>query len=527
MEQSKNQSWAITLFAIGVFMAALDNGIISAALTTINNNFDVSPSAGAWGITLYTLGLSVSVPIVGKLSDKFGRKRLFVIEVALFGLGSLLVALSPSFPLFLAARLVQALGGGGIFIIGSSHILTVVPKEQQGKALGLLGGMNGIAAVLGPNIGSFLLSWTGSWHWLFLVNVPIALGLVIVGMWKIVETKLPKTAPLDFTGTLFLAVAILSIMYGITNVSGADLVKAFAQPKVYGFLIAGVIVFAGLLYLENRLEKNGGDPVLPFSVLRNPAYVLTLFIGVGAGILIAGVIFVPSFVQQYLGIDAGKAGYWMTPLALASGIGAGGGGAFVDKQGPIRTIFISAIISFIGFLLFPLWVTTLWQFVIASMIAGFGFGMLLGAPLNVLATEHAGENKGPALAVLSLSRQIGLTLAPTIYAGFLTRAFEKTGDTIMTNLKAANVNMSMLGNTGANTANMTQNQLIEMLKKIPDTNIQKIITDSIHTVTGNGFYGLFMTAAVVSAIMFILAVILKPVRERGLKQLPEQKVENY
>lgn len=96
LTEQKSQKWAISLFTIGVFMAALDNGIISAALTTINESFSVSPSWGSWGITLYTLGLSVSVPIVGKLSDRYGRKKLFLIEVCLFGLGSLLVALSQS-----------------------------------------------------------------------------------------------------------------------------------------------------------------------------------------------------------------------------------------------------------------------------------------------------------------------------------------------------------------------------------------------------------------------------------------------
>ncbi|MEC1588933.1 MFS transporter [Bacillus sonorensis] len=210
-----NQKWAIFLFTIGVFMAALDNGIISAALTTINKSFQVSPSWGAWGITLYTLGLAVSVPIVGKLSDRYGRKKLFIAEVTLFGIGSLLVAISQSFPMFLLARLIQSLGGGGIFIIGSSHVLTVLPKEKQGTALGLLGAMNGIAAVLGPNIGSFILDIAGSWHWLFLINLPIAAGLVLFSFPLISETKADQIKPLDLTGTVILSLAILSVMYGI------------------------------------------------------------------------------------------------------------------------------------------------------------------------------------------------------------------------------------------------------------------------------------------------------------------------
>src|SRR5690554_2920515 len=112
-KKESKQSWALILFCIGVFMAALDNDIISAALTTINSSFAVSPNWGAWGVTIYTLGLAISVPIVGKLSDRYGRKKLFIFEIALFGLGSLAVALSPNFTFYLIARFIQAIGGGG------------------------------------------------------------------------------------------------------------------------------------------------------------------------------------------------------------------------------------------------------------------------------------------------------------------------------------------------------------------------------------------------------------------------------
>src|SRR5690625_301234 len=150
----RSQKWPITLFTIGVFMAGLDNGIISTALTTIYESFQVSPSWGAWSITIYTLGIAISVPIVGKLSDNYGRRRLFLIEIFLFGLGSLLVALSPNFTFLLVARFIQAIGGGGIFIIGSSHVLATLPKKSQGKALGLLGSMHDLSAVIGPNLGA-------------------------------------------------------------------------------------------------------------------------------------------------------------------------------------------------------------------------------------------------------------------------------------------------------------------------------------------------------------------------------------
>src|SRR5690625_2671042 len=207
------------ILIIGVFMAALDNGIISAALTTINASFGVSAMAGTWGITLYTLGLAIMTPIVGKLSDRYGRKKLFLIEIIIFTLGSLAVALSPNFTFFLMARLVQSIGGGGIFIIASSYVINTYPKEKQGRLIGFLGGMNGIAAVIGPNIGSLLMGITGTWHSLFLINIPIGILLVIGGLYYMEESKESSLSRIDFLGITLLAFSILSVMLAVNNLS--------------------------------------------------------------------------------------------------------------------------------------------------------------------------------------------------------------------------------------------------------------------------------------------------------------------
>ncbi|MCY8073997.1 MFS transporter [Bacillus haynesii] len=504
-----NQKWAVLLFTIGVFMAALDNGIISAALTTINDSFQVSPSWGAWGITLYTLGLAVSVPIVGKLSDRYGRKKLFIIEVLLFGAGSLLVALSQNFPMFLLARLIQSLGGGGIFIIGSSHILTALPKEKQGTALGLLGAMNGIAAVLGPNIGSFILDMTGSWHWLFLINLPIAAVLIILSVPLMRETKGGIRKPLDLAGTVLLSLAILAVMYGITNINGQHLSAVMSDPKVYFFLLTGCALFAGLIFYEKRVELKGGDPILAYSLLKNKVFQWTLFIGFLSGGLLAAVIFIPAYAEQYLHVAPEKAGYWMTPLALASGIGAGLGGMLADRKGPVKAAWLSGVISFAGFLLLSVWVTEKWEFVLASIIAGVGFGFLLGAPLNMLVSEAAKQDYGTALGTLSLVRQMGMTLAPALYAGYITAGYENIGTHIKHKLNDAG--MPIKGFTGGET---DVSRLNESLSQIPDSKVKDMISEAIHESVGAGFFNLYFTAAVLSLAVIASVSVLSLYRKK-------------
>lgn len=521
----KNQNGVLILFAIGVFMAALDNGIISAALTTLLYDFGVSPSWGAWAITIYTLGIAISIPIVGKLSDSYGRKKLFLIEILIFGVGSLFVALSKTFEMLLIFRFIQSLGGGGIFIIASSHILSTFPKEKQGSALGALGGMNGIAAVLGPNIGAFILDMTGSWHWLFLINIPVAITLLAVGYFKIPESREETEVSLDYAGIIVLALAVFSFMYGLTNFKGVNFVESILDPQVYSFIGAGMLLFILLIIVERRIARKMGDPLLPLALMQRPNYLLTLLLGAFSGAILASVIFIPAYVEQVLGFSAGKAGYFFTPLALASGVGAGGGGVLVDRKGPIFTMVTASVLAVIGAILFPLWVIKTWQMIVASSVLGLGFGIMLGAPINVLATENTNKNKGVALGTVSLFRQIGMTIATTIYAGFIARSYMRIGSQMSANLEQAGIEASGMPHGGfEKLQGLDYRQLIDQVEQIPMPAIRETILHTIHDVVSKGYGNLYLATAVVAMITLVTTLILYKVR-KGDKEIKAVKME--
>lgn len=419
----RHSTFAMIILIIGVFMSALDNGIIASALSTINYSFQVSEVQGTWGITGYTLGMAISTPIIGKLADKFGRRKLFLIEISIFALGSLLVALSPSFIFFLAARLIQSVGGGGIFIIASSHVLSTYPKDKQGGLLGALGAVNGIASVVGPNLGSLILNMTGRWNWLFLINLPIALFVIISGYLVIPETKASSIKTIDFKGVVLLSLGILSFMLAITNLQSNALVGSLLRIQVWGLIGLGIILFIMFIRVEKRVSDQV-DPFLPYQLLRSQGFVLTLLMGILSGALIGIFVFIPSFVEQRYGISADNSGIWMSGIGLGSVVGAAVGGSLTSKFGSTKTIVISGSLSTVGFGLIaylspnPLW------FILSSTIAGIGFGMLMGAPLSVLIAEVASKkDNGVALGTLSVSRQIGITIAPIIYATIIQSGF--------------------------------------------------------------------------------------------------------
>ena len=503
---NKSQKWPIMLFTIGVFMAGLDNGIISTALTIIYESFGVSPSWGAWSITLYTLGIAISVPIIGKLSDNYGRRRLFIIEIALFGLGSLLVALSPNFVFLLIARFIQAIGGGGIFIIGSSHILATMPKKKQGKALGLLGAMHGLSAVIGPNLGAVILKLTGTWQWMFLINIPIALFLIIFGYLKIPETKAQQSKRLDLKGTALLTLSILTLMFGITNIDSSNMSESLLSISVYPLLLLSIFLFIWLIKYEQYLEEIKEDPIFSANLLKQRQFQITLILGLFSGGFLAGIIFIPSYVQQVLNIPVENAGFWMTPLALASGIGAGLGGYLTDKLGAKLTVTISGVVGVIGFLMFPIFVTNGLMFVIASILAGVGLGMMLGAPLNSLIGETAKESQyGSALGTLSLMRQIGLTLFPTIFAGFITSSTLKVEPILF---KEYGELAKKIINDNGNEATEGFSLLLNNISQLSDTNLQNEMLQTVTRIFKTGYDQMFYTSATLAFFVMLLGIYL-------------------
>lgn len=521
LASSEDRSFKVgfIILLIGVFMAALDNGIISAALTTINSSFDVSAVSGSWGITLYTFGMAVATPIVGKLSDRYGRKKLFLIEVAIFTIGSLGVALSPTFEMFLAARLFQSFGGGGIFIIASSHVISTSPKNKQGSMLGLIGGMNGIASVIGPNIGSFLIDLTGTWHWLFLINVPVGVMLVITGFFTLKETREKILSKIDFLGISLLSFSILSIMFGINNLGSEDFLESFLDIMVIGFLLLGIMVFAILIFVEKRNEKSSVDPILPYNLLKKPTYSVTMIMALLSGTFIGAIIFIPSFAEQILNISAAKSGYWMTPLAVASGIGAAGGGYFVDKYGVVKTLALSGIIAIIGFGGLAFFVDTKTMFIIFSIIAGIGFGFVLGAPLTVLTSNAAGKQKGSALGTLSVARQIGLTISPTIFGAFIQRGFSRIGSIIPEKLKAHGVDPSDMPDDTMNALSGTNYSGIQdKIEQIPSRDVREAVMEAFDEAAHNAYEPIYIMTGGMALLMAILVVVFHKQFKRDAKE---------
>ena len=416
------------LYLAGIFMGAIDTGIVTPARTIIQSQLGVSAQTGIWMITIYTLAYAASVPIMGKLADKFGRKYVYVICITLFGLGSLFCGLSGSFggfPLLIAARIVQAIGGGGIVPIATAEFGTTFPPEKRGLALGLVGGVYGIANVFGASAGSAILDLFGTdrWEFIFYINVPISLFIIVCGLFVLQNNRDEENnKKIDLFGIFTLTVMVLSLLYGLKNLDFFDFGNSILSTGVYPFLL----VFLAFVPLFILAEKHAEDPVLSLSYFTDRNVLVTLLLSTISGFLMMGVIFVPQFAENCLKLPTGEGGYLVIMLGLFAGLGAPISGKLIDKFGPKVILAFGFLSSAVG-ALFMMFVTTKFPSMLTVLVglalAGLGMGFTMGTPVNYMMLANTDEKQSnSSLAALSLVRSIGTAIAPAIMVGFIATA---------------------------------------------------------------------------------------------------------
>ena len=429
--QKKNSTGiAMLVFLLGIFMGAMDSGIVSPARNVIANGLGITESASVWMITIYTLAYAVSMPITGKLADTYGRKKVYMLCVILFATGSLLCGVSDivgSYQFLLTSRVIQAIGGGGIMPIATAYIGASFPEEKRGSALGMVGGVYGIATVLGPTLGSFVLSMAGDsrWGFLFLINVPISIIIIIAALKLKENKKESKVKKMDIWGSVVLSVMVASIMYGLTNLKFYDFANSIQSMDVWPYLI----IFIAFIPLFISIEKRAEDPVLNLNFFTNKQTALTLFLSFIVGCGLMSTVFLPQFSENVLRIKRGSGGYVVTLFAVFTGIAAPLGGKFIDKFGVKKLLLLGFGVNIIG-VLYQALVTAnhpnFTNLTIGLVFMGAGMGFTMGTPINYLMMSLVKpEEISMGQSTVSLLRSIGVAVSPNLLINFVSDAGRK------------------------------------------------------------------------------------------------------
>lgn len=392
----------LAVLFVGVLMGALDIAIAGPALPAMQASYRVDDRTIVWVFTIYVLFTLVGTPLMAKLSDLFGRRAIYVIDISLFALGSLLVVITPAFWVVLLGRAVQGFGAGGIFPVASAIIGDTFPPEKRGSALGLIGAVFGLAFIIGPIIGGVLLAF--SWHWLFLVNLPVAFAVIAASLRILPSTRPAQRKPFDFVGMLVLALLLAGTAYGLNRIDTSNLYGSILSVDVLPYLLSVPVLLVLFVVVERRAQ----DPVMRLSLLGSRQVSLALLFAVGAGLGEAAVVFVPKLLTSAFSVSESSASYMLIPLVLAMALGSPVAGRALDRLGSRVVVFTGTALMAAGMFVWAIVGGSLVLFYVGSVLVGLALGILLGAPLRyIMLGEAAAHERASAQGALTIFTSTG------------------------------------------------------------------------------------------------------------------------
>lgn len=411
--ESKQIKLLILLFA-GVLMGALDIAIIGPALPAIKESLGISVKDSSWIFNIYLISNLVAVPIFAKISDTYGRRDIYILNILLFALGSLIIVFSDSFQILLLGRAVQGIGAGGIFPVASAVIGDTFPLERQGAALGMIGAVFGVAFIIGPIIGGVILLW--DWHYIFAINLPIAAVIIYFALKLIPKTKAIKARRFDFVGLILLSIILIFTSLSFNSLKSEGFFESIINPSVFIPLVVSII----LIPIFIRIERKSDNPIISPKLFNKKPLIVTYIIGVGAGFAESSAMFMPLFAQENFNLSHSNASFMLIPMVFAMLIGAPVSGRLLDTKGPRFSIILGIAILFTGFLSFVLYGFDIVGFYFAGILVGIGLAFLLGAPLRYIVNTNTDESlRASGQGVVTLSTSTGKILSTALLGAIL------------------------------------------------------------------------------------------------------------
>jgi EmrB/QacA subfamily drug resistance transporter len=409
-------AWTFVVTAIAVFMAALDNLVVTTALPVIRADFAATLPELEWMVNAYTLTFAVLLLTGAALGDRFGRRLVFSIGIGVFTLGSVAAALAPNVEALNIARAVQGLGGAIVMPLTLTILSAAVPKERRGLALGAWGGISGLAVAFGPVVGGAVVQGL-SWQWIFWLNVPIGIILIPLALSRLQETHGPG-GRLDLPGLGLASAGLFGIVWGLIRGNG----QGWTSTEVVGSLAIGAVLVAAFVAWELRTAS----PMLPMRFFRKPAFALanlaSLFMFFG---MFGSIFLLSQFFQTVQGYSPLSAGLRILPWTLAPMFVSPIAGMLSDRI-PGKTLVgiglsLQAVsLAWMGFVSTP---TVAYSALIAPfIIAGIGMSLFFAPMANIVLSavrpQEEGQASGANNAVRELGGVFGVAVLASVFASF-------------------------------------------------------------------------------------------------------------
>jgi len=407
--------------ALGTMLAPLNSTMIAVAIPSLLGDFDRSLAWGSWIVTSYLVAMAAVQPLGGALGDRYGRRRLFLIGLALFLVATVVAALSWRIEVLLVARTVQAISGAAAIPNGTALVRSLVPAERRGRAFGNIGSAIAVAAGLGPPVGGILTAALG-WRWIFAANILLLAPALLLG-WRLpADSPAPRTGRFDLRGAALLTLGLISLVLSLTawRLPGAPLLLA----PVLGLFAAA----AGFALV--RHSRRFPDPVLNLALFRargfTPAVATVLLSNLAMYTLLLSL---PLFLTAWSLWDSARIGLLLAGLSLPTIVFAPLGGRLSDRLGRRAPAVVGMVLITLGALpflaVYPTWSWLVYTGPLVLIGAGLGLSM---APVQTTAVETAHSSQaGQASGLFSTMRYLGSILGSSVMAAVLSGAVPPVG----------------------------------------------------------------------------------------------------
>jgi len=409
-----------------MLLAALDQTIVSTALPTIVGELGGLESL-SWVVTSYLLASTIVVPLYGKLGDLFGRKIVLQVAIVLFLLGSALCGLAQNMGELIFMRALQGLGGGGLLVVTMAAIGDVIPPAERGRYQGLFGGVFGLATVVGPLIGGFLVEHF-SWRWIFYINLPLGIiALLVIG-----AVFKPHVAhvkhKIDYPGAAYLALALTCIVLFTTQ---GGTILPWSSAQLWCTLAFGLIAIVGFIYEESI----AAEPIIPLELFRERTFLLSCLIGLVIGMSLFGsVTFLPLYLQVVKGSTPSQAGMQLLPLMGGVMVSSIISGRIISRIGKYRLFPIAGTgVAFVAMALLSTLKNSTPVEVLYVYVGMLGLGLGMVMQVLILAVQNSVHFKhmGVATSGATLFRSIGGSIGVAAFGAIFTNGLHARLDQLI------------------------------------------------------------------------------------------------
>lgn len=380
-----DSKWLVVMSVLfGTFTVILNNSMLNPTLPTFMELFEVDAVAVSWLLTIFMVSMGITMPLTGYLGDRFGKKRIYMIGLVIFMIGSICGALSSNLSMVIISRAIQGTAGGLMMPIAMALIFNAFPKNERGLAVGIYGVAAMVAPAIGPTVGGIVIEFF-AWPFLFIFNLPFALTGIIFSAKYLTQTEKNTDLKFDLPGFLLITSGVGSILYALGRGSTLELLLS---PISIGLIITGLVLIIIFVKYENKQEQ----PLLNLSIFKIPTYTVSIAVTATASIgLFSGIFLLPLLIQEVYGLSEIQTGLLFLPAALLSGVFMTMGGRILDKKGPKYVVPIGLVVlgGFTLALGFNTLSTSFWVILILNCLRSAGLGMC-----NMPATT-AGMNSIP------------------------------------------------------------------------------------------------------------------------------------